>query len=165
MGSTLHTAVEKASAAGRDEPGWDAAVARAVRLIEPQWLMKGWEWRRHLALQSLALILFALDRDEQLDDLATLTALAPYVHTPRVEHFGVDCLRTADAVSATLALFVERLPDDGGPLSRLVASLTTPQENWVTVDLPSMDTPDFRMRLAPALEWLDRGLLARPQAV
>ncbi|MDH6624348.1 hypothetical protein M2271_002150 [Streptomyces sp. LBL] len=149
MGSHLRTAVEKVSAVGRDEPGWDAAVARAVRLIEPQWLRKGWEYRRHLALQTLALILFALDRDEQLDDPATLTALTPYVHTPRFEAFGVDCLRTADAVSATRALFAERLPDDGGPLSHLATSLTTPQEVLVTMDLPSMETPDFRAPLAP----------------
>ncbi|WP_326759098.1 hypothetical protein OHB35_15070 [Streptomyces phaeochromogenes] len=159
MESSLRTAVEEVSAAGQDEPGWDAAVARAARLIEPQWLMKDWEWRRQYALQSLALILFALDHNEQLDDPATLTALAPHVHT-----HGAEYLRTVDAVSATRALFAERLPDDGGPLSRLITSLTTPQEVWVTVDLPSMDTPDFRMRLAPALEWLDRGLRARTQA-
>jgi hypothetical protein len=158
MGSNLSTAAEEVSAIGRDEPGWDAAVARAARLIEPQWLTKEWEYRRHLALQSLALILFALDRDEQLDDPATLTALAPYTHTP-----GAEYLRTADAVSAARALFAERLPDDGGPLSRLVTSLTTPQKVWVTVDLPSMETPDFRMLLAPALEWLSSGLPARPQ--
>lgn len=159
MGSNLRTAAEEVSAIGRDEPGWEAAVARAVRLIEPQWLMKGWEWRRHLALQSLALILFALDRDEQLDDPATLIALAPYAHTP-----GAEYLRTVDAVSATRALFAERMTDGGGPLGRLIISLTTPQEVWVTVDLPSMETPDFRMPLAPALEWLDHGLRATPQA-
>ncbi|MEV0934281.1 hypothetical protein ACIBMX_10835 [Streptomyces phaeochromogenes] len=159
MESSLRTAVEEVSATDRDEPGWDAAVARAARLIEPQWLMKGWEWRRQDALQSLALILFALDPNEELDDRAALTALAPYVHTPDAEY-----LHTAAAVSATRALFAERLPSDGDPLSRLITSLTTPQEVWVTEELPSMDTPDFRMRLAPALEWLDRGLQARPQA-
>ncbi|MGQ4390127.1 hypothetical protein [Streptomyces sp. SAS_270] len=157
MASSLGTAVEEISAIGRGEPGWETAVIRAARLIDAQWLTKEWEWRRHLALQSLALILFALDRDEQLDDTATLMALAAYVHTPRCEHYGMDLLRTADALPATRALFAERLPDNGGPLSRLITTLTTPQEVWA-VDLPSMDNPDFRMPLAPALEWLDRAL-------
>ncbi|MFG2370469.1 hypothetical protein ACGFY9_03185 [Streptomyces sp. NPDC048504] len=160
MKSSLRESVEKTSAIGRDEPGWKRAVARAARLIEPQWLRKGWEWKRPYALQSLALILFALDRDEQLDDPAVLSALAPYVHTP-----GTEYLHTTDVVAATLALFTDRLPDDGGPLSRLITSLTTSQtmEGWATAELPSMDTPDVRMRLAPALEWLDLGLPAHAQ--
>ncbi|MFD4561240.1 hypothetical protein ACFWP5_44175 [Streptomyces sp. NPDC058469] len=155
MKSSLRECMEKASAIGRDEPGWKSAVARAAQLIEPQWLMKGWEWKRPYALDSLALILFALDRDEQLDDQAALIALAPYVHTP-----GTEYLHTADVLDATLALFAERLPDVGGPLSRLITSLTVSQavDDWAMEELPSMDTPDVRMRLAPALEWLDRGL-------
>lgn len=169
MEASLRTAVGEVSAVGQDEPGWITAVARAARLVEPRWLMiNGWEYRRVCALQSLALLLYALDRDELLDDAAVLTALVPYVHvyTPDVWGYTPDgeLFHTAKAVDATRALFAEHVPDHGRPLSRLITSLTTPQEVWVTVDLPSMDTPDFRMRLAPALEWLDRGLRADAQA-
>ncbi|WP_019062454.1 hypothetical protein [Streptomyces prunicolor] len=165
MEPSLRTAVEQVSAAGQDEPGWDVTVARAARLVEPEWVrIKGWEYRRVHALQSLALLLFAVDRDEQLDDPALLAVLAPYVHvyTPDVGGFTRDgeLFHTRKAVDAALALFAERFPDDGGPLSHLIVSLTSPKENWVTVDLPSMDTPDFRIELAPALEWLNRGLRA-----
>ncbi|MFE9601483.1 hypothetical protein [Streptomyces hokutonensis] len=165
MQPSLRTAVEEVSAAGQDEPGWDAAVARAARLIEPEWLTtREWEYRRVPALQSLALLLFAQDREVQLDDPAALAVLAPYVgvYTPDVGGFTRDGLlfHTKKAVDAALALFTEHFPDDGGPLSHLIASLTAPNDHWVTVDLPSMDTPDSRIELATALEWLNRGLPA-----
>lgn len=86
---------------------------------------------------------------EQLDDAAVRTAVAPYVRTG-----GAEYLHTRDAAEATCALLSEHFPDDRGPLSRLITSLTTRPEIFEVPDLPSMWTPDFRMSLAPALEWL-----------
>ncbi|MEU6353115.1 hypothetical protein ABZ896_27955 [Streptomyces sp. NPDC047072] len=169
MDSSLRTAVEEVSAVGEDEPGWNTAVARAARLVEPQWLtVKGWEYRRIHGLQSLALLLYALDRDELLDDRAVLTALAPYVQvrTPDVWGYTRDgwLFATGKATAATQALLAEHLPTDSQPLNLLMTSLTTPEEVWTTMELPSMDTPDFREPLAPALEWLHRALPPTPQA-
>jgi hypothetical protein len=159
MESSLQTVVEKVSAVAEGEPGWSSAVARAARLIEPRWPTREWSAKYPWALQTLALLLYTLDRDEQLDDPAALTALAPYVHTQ-----GAEYLHTVDAVAATRALFSGNLPDDGRPLSRLITSLTTRPEIFEVPDLPSMETPDFRMPLVIALQWLDYGLQESTQS-
>ncbi|MBK6012609.1 hypothetical protein [Streptomyces sp. MBT53] len=110
----------------------------------------------------MALFLYVLDREERLDDLAARDAVTPYVRTT-----GADYLHTKDAATAACELFAERLPPhEGSPLNRLIASLTTTPESFEVPDLPAMWTPDFRMPLMLALEWLGYlGLRERTQPV
>lgn len=145
MEPSLRHTVEHVSAGGGGEPGWDTAVLRAARIIAPRWPTREWSASLPWALQTLALLLYVLDRDERLDDPALRTAIAPYVRTE-----GAESLHTGDGTEVTRALLSEHLPE-GGPLSLLFTLLTTRPEPFVVMDLPSMET---HMPLAPALEWL-----------
>lgn len=145
----LRTA-DRVSACVEGDAAWDAAVRRGAQLIAPRWPTREWSETLTWSLQTLALFLYILDRHEQLEDPAARAAVAPYMRTD-----GTEYLHTKDAADAARELFTEHIPRDGGPLSRLVATLTTPPESFEhSGDAPSTWMPDLRMPLMPALEWL-----------
>ena len=161
MESSLQQAIAQATTCGAGEAAWDAAVLRAARLIAPRWPAADGSAVPAWSLQTLALFLYVLDRDEQLDDPAARDAVAPYVRTE-----GADYLHSKHAAAATCELFAEHLPShEGSPLSHLIASLTTAPDSFEVPDLPALWAPDFRMPLMLALEWLGcLGLRERTQA-
>jgi hypothetical protein len=150
MESSLLRATIQVAACGEGEAAWGIAVRRAARLLTQRWPTEDPSAVPTWSLQTLALFLYVLDRDERLDDPAVRAAVTPYVRTE-----GAEYLHTKDAAAATCELFAEHLPAyENAPLSRLIASLTTTPGSFEVPDLPAMWTPDFRMPLMLALEWL-----------
>lgn len=150
MESSLQRTTDQVTACGEGDAAWGTAVRRAARLLAQRWPAEDPSAVPTWSLQTLALFLYVLDRDEQLDDPAAWAAVTPYVGTE-----GAEYLHTKDAAAATCELFAEHLPPhEDGPLNRLISSLTATPEIYEVPDLPAMWTPDFRMPLMLALEWL-----------